>query len=394
MRTNGAQSSYEARLAAIRASAPSRSPTVRALTAYAEHSECNLATLGFAASVDFDRLLAGTQYAAPFGQSPFAFSRGLAFERIIADRGYSSTLELLRMTMGFAVDDAKIVNLRDTYPKNRAGMGLRANDTRTLIRQLIASDPSAPNLIDGAVLQTSIGGIPAFFEADALAARFGGPIHAGEVKSFPVVDGRADPDKLGAALNQVAMYILFAKQLVDSLGANPDLISSIALIITPMNVSLTPTMSRMDVSTRIARNQRLLAKVPNVREIAAEVPPSLSFGPVASQVAPVASRIDALHDIADRVGTNYGPSCLSTCGNAMFCRERTFRACSPSLSGPQAVRLLPGVHTLQRAAELTEGAPASTDEAPVARQLARAGRLYDDAVVPGPAANNANRRIG
>ena len=161
MRTNAAQSSYEARLAAIRASAPSRSPTVRALTAYAEHSECNLATLGFAASVDFDRLLAGTQYEAPFGQSPFAFSRGLAFERIIAKHGYASTLELLRTTMGFAVDDARIVNLRDTYPKNRAGMRLRANDTRILIRQLIAGDPSAPNLIDGAVLQTSIGGIPA-----------------------------------------------------------------------------------------------------------------------------------------------------------------------------------------------------------------------------------------
>jgi hypothetical protein len=278
MTTNAAQSSYEARLAAIRASAPSRSPTVRALTAYAEHSECNLATLGFAASVDFDRLLAGTQYEAPFGQSPFAFSRGLAFERIVADRGYAKTLELLRTKMGFAVEDARIVNLREIYPKNRAGMRLRANDTRALIRQLITGDTSAPNLIDGAVLQTSIGGIPAFFEADALAARFGGPIHAGEVKSFPIVDERADPDKLGAALNQVAMYILFAKQLVDSLGASPDLVSSLALIITPMNVSLTPTMSYMDVSSRIGRNQRLLAKVPNVRDVAAAVPGTLTFG--------------------------------------------------------------------------------------------------------------------
>ena len=394
MKTNAAQSSYEARLAAIRASAPLRSPTVRALSAYAEHSECNLAALGFAASVDFDRLLAGTQYEAPFGQSPFAFSRGLVFERIIADRGYASTLELLRTTMGFAVEDARIVNLRNIYPKNKSGMRLRANDTRTLIRQLITGDDAPPKLIDSAEYQTSFVGIPAFFEADALAARFGGPIHAGEVKSFPVVDGRADPDKLGAALNQVAMYILFAKQLVDSLGANPDLVSSIALIITPMNMRLAPTMSNMDVSSRIARNQRLLAKVPNVRDIAAEVPPSLSFGSVGNKTASASSRIDALHDIADRVGTNYAPSCLSTCGNALFCRERTFRACSPSLSGPQTVRLLPGVRTLERAAELTEGAPASADERPVAPLLARAGRLYDDAVSSGPPGSNANRRTG
>lgn len=392
MKTNAAQTSYEARLAAIRATAPSRSPTVRALSAYAQHAECNLATLGFAASVDFDRLLAGTQYQAPFGQSPFAFSRGLAFERIIADRGYASTLELLRTTMGFAVEDAKIVNLREIYSKNREGMRLRANDTRNLIRQLITGNPSAPNLIDGAVLQTIIGGIPAFFEADALAARFGGPIHAGEVKSFPVVDGRADPDKLGAALDQVAMYILFARQLVDSLGANPDLISSLALIITPMNMRLTPTMSSIDVSSRIARNQRLLAKVPNVRDIAAAVPDTVSFGAIADKAAPEARRIDALHELADRVGTNYAPSCLSTCGNALICRERTFRACSPSLSGPQTVRLLPGVRTLQRAAELTEGAPPSADERPVAPQLAQAGRLYDAAIAAGPAGGNGTRR--
>ena len=153
-------------------------------------------------------------------------------------------------------------------------------------------------------------------------------------------------------------------------------------------------MSNMDVSSRIARNQRLLAKVPNVRDIAAEVPPSLSFGSVGNKTASASSRIDALHDIADRVGTNYAPSCLSTCGNALFCRERTFRACSPSLSGPQTVRLLPGVRTLERAAELTEGAPASADERPVAPLLARAGRLYDDAVSSGPPGSNANRRTG
>jgi hypothetical protein len=159
-----------------------------------------------------------------------------------------------------------------------------------------------------------------------------------------------------------------------------------------MNMRLTPTMSSIDVSSRIARNQRLLAKVPNVRDIAAAVPDAVSFGVIADKAAPEARRIDGLHDIANRVGTNYAPSCLSTCGNALFCRERTFRACSPSLSGPQTVRLLPGVRTLQRAAELTEGAPASTDERPVAPQLAQAGRLYDAAVAPSPAGGNGNRR--
>src|SRR4051812_150053 len=97
----------EARLTAIRATARRRSPTVRVLSAYAEHADCNLATLGFAAEVDFDRLLEGTPYEAPYGQSPFAISRGVAFEKLIAKHGYQQTLDLLRTKMGFAITDAK-----------------------------------------------------------------------------------------------------------------------------------------------------------------------------------------------------------------------------------------------------------------------------------------------
>ena len=42
----------------------------------------------------------------------------------------------------------------------------------------------------------SIGGRTAYFEADSVAAFDGGRIHVGEIKSFPKVDGRVDPDKL------------------------------------------------------------------------------------------------------------------------------------------------------------------------------------------------------
>ncbi len=50
---------------AIRGTAPRRTPGVRALAAYAEHADCPLATLGFVAGVDFDRLLLDTPYQAP-----------------------------------------------------------------------------------------------------------------------------------------------------------------------------------------------------------------------------------------------------------------------------------------------------------------------------------------
>jgi hypothetical protein len=101
--------------------------------------------------------------------------------------------------MGFAIGDARIRDLRNIYPKNRLGMRLRADDTRSLVRQMIVGDPTACNLIDGAVLQAHVGVLVAWFEADALAARFGGAIHVGEVKSFPVVDERAARFELPAA---------------------------------------------------------------------------------------------------------------------------------------------------------------------------------------------------
>jgi len=89
--------------------------------------------------------------------------------------------------------------------------------------------------------------------------------------------------------------------------------------------------------------------------------------------------VGAMHEIADKVGTAYTPGCLSTCGNARFCRTRAIGAGSPCATGSAAVRLLPDVLTLGRAAELTRGAPPAPAETPAAELLERAGRLIDEA---------------
>jgi hypothetical protein len=384
-----ASSSLDDLLRDLRGGAPRRSPTVRVLAAFADHGDCNLATLAFAARVDVDRLLVKTEYAAPFGQSPFAFSRGVAFERMVgAASNYAPTLQLLREQMGFPVADARVANLRDSYPRNNAGMRLRAHDTRALLRQILRGEPDAPNLVDGAVLETRVAGLPARFEADALAARVGGLLHAGEIKSFPVVDGRAEPDKLAAALEQVALYILLVKHEVAALGGDPDLVSTLAMLITPRNVGLTPpVLSVRDVARQIARAERLLAQVPAAAELAAALPPGAGFGPIADTKADPDRRVEVFHDLADRVGTTYKPSCQS-CGAVRLCRLRAFTAGAPPLAGTQAVRLLPGVRSLPRAAELAGGAPPTPAEAPAAAQLARANRLYDQAIRP-PVATTA-----
>jgi hypothetical protein len=275
--------SDRALLTALRSDAPQRQPNVRVLAAFAEHADCNLASRGFALGVDFDQLLAGTDFAVPVGQSPFAFARGTRFEQSLREGGYGPLLDLLRRQMGFAVVDARVINLREGYPPSRYGMRLRAQATRRHIDAMLRDDPRAPNLIDGAVFETSLSGVRAYFEADAVAARSRGPIRVGEVKSFPVVDDRADPEKLGTALDQASHYIVLARQVAADLGHDPAAILAEAMLITPRNVGLQPTLSIKDVAGRVRRVERLLARVPSLAGLAGLVPRGITFGSVADR---------------------------------------------------------------------------------------------------------------
>lgn len=370
------QEAARRRIEALAGGAKKRSADVRALARFAANSGCRLATLGFVARVDFDQLLVGTRLEAPYGQSPFAFRRGLRFEERLRADGHRPMLELLRDHLGYGVEGARVVNLREGFPKSWAGMAARAARTEALVREIVAGRAEAPNLLDGAVLGREVGGLKAWFEADAVAARFDGPIHAGEVKSFPTVDGQADPEKVGAAVAQVSIYILLLRELIARAGGDPAQVSSEAMLITPRNTGLRPTMTLKDVGREIDRARRILDGVPRAEEILdglpAEVP---GFGAIASRAEGPAARIAAAERLAEAVGTRYQPSCLSSCGLARMCRERAHRAGDPARVGAQLVRLLPRVGSIDRAGELARGARPYVDEQPVALELVRAERL-------------------
>jgi hypothetical protein len=365
------------RLDEIRGSAPRRAPNVRVLAAFAQNTGCGLAMLGFAAEVDFDRLLDGTRFKAPFGQSPFAIARGRKFEERLRADDYAALRELLSELPGFPASGARVENLRTRDPISH-----RAELTRAQLARIVTGHPDAPHLLDGAVLETHIGGRLAYFEADALAAR-AAALHVAEIKSFARVDGRVDPDKLGAAIDQVAIYSLLSREAIARLGGDPDkFVSNEALLVTALNTGLRPVLSRKDISRQVARARQLLAAVPRAEDVAALVPASLSFAPVADKAAEEPKRLHALQVLAGAVGTHYTPDCLSSCGNARFCRERTFRSGSPCLLGTATARLIPGVDTLGRAEELTRGAdPTTAAEENAAALLKRAGRLYDSEAI-------------
>jgi hypothetical protein len=141
----------------------------------------------------------------------FAFRRGNTFEeRLRADR-HQPIRTLLRDSLQLVVDPARVKNVREDKRGNRAPIAKRADTTQDLLASIVREAPDAPQLIDGAVLSRVIGGQRAFFEADAVAVQVNGTIQAGEIKSFPTVDGQADPDKVGAAVQQVAIYVLLLR---------------------------------------------------------------------------------------------------------------------------------------------------------------------------------------
>lgn len=376
----------QAALERLRGRARQLKPTVRRLAAFADVHSCPTAAVAFAARIDTNQLLAGTRLEMPFGRSPFAIGRGVAFEALLRRHGHAELRRVLTDGLGVDFSLAAIENLREGYPPNTTGLKLRTSVTRNRMKEILTA-PSQPVVLDGAVLSAEVGELQAFFEADEMAIGVGGQILVGENKSWPVVDGRpTDEEALGGALDQAATYILLGRRALEGVGIDPALLSGEAVLITPRNTGLAPVLHRQGVESRVHRVERLLQAVPNVTDVALSVPSSVTFDRVADTALPEEERLDAVVEVTDRLGRVYEPSsCLSSCGLAKACRQCAFTAAEPSVAGGLIAHALPGVVTLGRVAELSHGAPPSLGEAPAAEPIARAGRFFDEAVpVPAP----------
>ena len=360
--------------------AAGKTPTMRTLSAYAGHSDCPTARLAIAAGADLDRMCIGTDYEPVAGQDPQAFQRGETFEARLKENGYGALIELLREEAGFPRSAVRIEDLRSRYPRNRPGLKLRARETRRLLRSIGTGAADAPNLIDGAVITSTIAGERAYFEADSLAAVTGGLLHVGEIKSFAYTDGRCDPEKLGAACDQAAWYILLCRLAIRDLGLDPSVISDEAFIILPVGVGLTPTLLKKDIAAKVRRAQMLLDAAPDPRALFDQHGSAATFP--GEELEPHA-RLEALERLLATVGTTYRPDCLRDCGLARLCRDRAHQNGLPQLCGGQIVRMLPGVASLSRAAELSDGAAPGTGEDHAARALTRAAAVYDRVLAGG-----------
>lgn len=363
----------------LRGAAPEKRPTVRVLAAAMAHSDCAFAQLALVSRTDLDKLCEDTYFAVEFGQDPQAFQRGHMFETFVKDKDYAMLIKLLREHAGFSITDVRIRNLHSGAPPNERGLRQRAAETRQLLKKIVMRAKDAPNIVDGAVLTCTIAGQTAYFEADGLAAASDGRIHVGEVKSFPITDGKCNNDKLGATCEQAAWYVLLVRRTLADMGLPPDAVSDDGFIILPMGVGLTPTLLVKNLAARVRRAEELFALTP----IGGDLPAGVRNLRFPAMDADEATRIDVLESMMDDIGTSYRPDCLQDCGMSRLCRARAQEVGSAALCGSSVVRWLPGVRTLDRAAALAAGAPPAPSEIHAAHALARAKGLFDRVMTRG-----------
>ncbi|GHF44927.1 hypothetical protein [Streptomyces morookaense] len=275
----------------------------RALAALAANPGCRRRALLDGAGVDKAALARALGAQVTFGQSQFAFVRGHAFEaRVKADGG----AELVRLLCGQLREaeppEADAVDVPDL---SAAGPEGRTARTALALREATAAGRWA--LLDHPMLSLTVAGTPAFLEPDAVIVHPDGGRTVVEIKSFAMVDGAADAAKVGAAARQAAVYAL----ALEALGGR---VRPEVLLVCPKDFSNLPAAALVDVRRQLAATRRQLARLERVADIAAALPPGLSF----ATDRPAAELGAAL----GAVEAAYAPECLAACELAFHCRER------------------------------------------------------------------------
>ncbi len=356
--------STEARLDQIRGAVAPRNHNARTIAALTSNPGCARRAVMDAAGVDKQRLAAHAGFPAPFGQSQFAITRGNAFEAQVKANGCAELLRLLREQLGLPIPEVSYDDLEEVAGNTSAD--LRHARTRRLLARAAASGADAGTLFDHPLLRLEVGGRQVYLEPDLIAFQLYGQFHVVEMKSFAVIDGQADGEKVAAAAIQSAVYVLALRELLAGLGYGPEKVSQDAVLVCPENFSNAPVATLLDVRKQLTVLRRQLSRLQRIDSLVGLLPPGLTFD-LAIDDAGVARRPAA--DLAQAVRVvpaRYAPECLA--------RDEA-RGATAAL-GRDVRDDLGAVDTVQAALGLADGTLAPSDEqAEAAALLQAAARL-------------------
>lgn len=352
------------RLADLRGPAvPPRPLDARALAALAANPGCGRRALLDGAGVDKTALAAALGSPSAFGQSQFAIIRGNSFEAKVKGDGGAELLRLVYERLGAGAEPpgpaALLPDLTAAGPQGRAA--------RTALALREATTAGSWTLLDHPMLALEVAGSPAYLEPDAVVVHPDGRWTVVEIKSFPMIDGSADPAKVGAAARQAAVYVLALEGTAEKLpGAT---VGHEVVLVCPKDFSNLPTAALVDVRRERAVTRRQLERLTRVEELAALLPEHLCFDP--------ARPAEELTEAVSAVPASYAPECLAACELAFHCRQRARAADEVGTLGRSLRAELGGLGTVEEALAAAEGGPA---EDPTAAALHRAARLRAEAL--------------
>ncbi|MFF3907261.1 hypothetical protein ACFYZJ_14975 [Streptomyces sp. NPDC001848] len=346
-------------------SVPPRALDARALAALAANPGCRRRALLDGAGVDKAALAGALGAPSAFGQSQFAFMRGNAFEARVKADGGAELLRLVREKLDPAADapeGALVPDLVAVGPEGRAA--------RTALALREATEARGWALLDHPMLALDVAGSPAFLEPDAVVVHPDGSWTVVEIKSFPLLDGSADPAKVGAAARQAAVYVLALEEVAERLTPAP-VVRHRILLVCPKDFSNLPTASPVDVRKQRAVTRRQLARLTRIEEIADALPEGTCFAPDLPR--------EELEAAVESVPATYAPECLAACELAFHCRDRARAQGAVAALGRSLRAELGGLTTVDDILAAAHGTAGDPDD-PAVAALRRAARLRAEAL--------------
>ncbi|MET8611870.1 hypothetical protein ABZV96_14795 [Streptomyces misionensis] len=344
---------------------PAKALDARALAALAANPGCRRRAILDGAGVDKARLADALGAPSAFGQSQFALTRGNAFEAKVKADGGAELLRLAhtRLDPGAeAPESAAVPDLTAPGPEGRTA--------RTALALREATLAGGWTLLDHPMLALDVAGSLAFLEPDAVVVHPDGSWSVVEIKSFPMLDGSADPAKVGAAARQAAVYVLALEEVAARLDPAPRVRHRV-LLVCPKDFSNLPAGSAVDVRKQRAVTARQLTRLTRIEEIADALPEGTCFAPDRDP--------DELTAAVAAVPAAYAPECLSACELAFHCRDRARSAGSVTRLGRPLRAELGGLTTVQEVLAAAHGEAGAADD-PAVAALRRAAALRAEAL--------------
>lgn len=329
----------------LRGGEPPCNHTARTIAALGANPGCARRGVMDAAGVDKDVVARRLGFGVPYGQSQFAITRGGAFERQVKADECAELRTLLRERLGLSVD-APYVDLNSDE-----GRAARAARTREVLR--------GDALLDHPMLTLDIAGRTAYLEPDLVAVKADGRFHVLEIKSFAVIDGQADPEKVAAAARQSAVYVRALQAVVED-------VSHDVILICPENFANRPTATFVDVRPQLSVLDRQFARLTRADDLIAALPDGLTF--------------DSAEGVR-AVPARYAPECMAVCELSAFCRDEARSCGSTGALGRNVRDDMGGVESVRDVLGLATGtrAPAAGQEE-IAGLLRAAHRLRREAL--------------